>query len=50
VQGYPTVFFAKGVTKNGKTNFEGLGSTGYVAGGPAAWLAVANGFLAQKKK
>ena len=50
VQGYPTVFFAKGVTKNGKTNFEGLGSTGYVAGGPSAWLAVANGFLAQKKK
>ena len=50
MQGYPTVFFAKGVTKNGKTNLEGLGSTGYVAGGPSAWLAVANGFLAQKKK
>ena len=50
VQGYPTVFFAKGVTKNGKINFEGLGSTGYVAGGPSAWLAVANGFLKKKKK
>lgn len=49
IQGYPTIHFAKATTKNGKTNFEGLGSTGYVAGGPAAWLAVANGFLAKKK-
>jgi protein disulfide-isomerase len=23
-----------------KVNFEGLGNTGYVAGGPVAWLAV----------
>ncbi len=45
IQGFPTVVFAKGTTKNGKVNFEGLGNTGYVAGGPAAWLAVANGFL-----
>ena len=49
IQGYPTIHFAKATTKNGKTNFEGLGSTGYVAGGPAAWLAVANSFLAKKK-
>ncbi|OOV28937.1 thioredoxin family protein [Flavobacterium sp. LM5] len=49
IQGYPTVHFAKATTKNGKTNFEGLGSTGYVAGGPSAWLAVANGFLGKKK-
>ncbi|MEC5164991.1 thioredoxin-related protein [Flavobacterium sp. PL11] len=45
IQGFPTVVIANGTTKDGKVNFEGLGSTGYVAGGPAAWLAVANGFL-----
>lgn len=42
VQGYPTVHFANGVTKDGVSSFKGLGSTGYVAGGPAAWLAVAD--------
>jgi protein disulfide-isomerase len=26
------------VDTEGKVNFEGLGSTGYVAGGPEAWL------------
>ncbi|RTY82777.1 DUF255 domain-containing protein [Flavobacterium sp. ZB4P23] len=45
IQGFPTIILAKGTTKEGKVNFEGIGSTGYVAGGPAAWLAVANGFL-----
>jgi thioredoxin-related protein len=40
IQGFPTVYFV-----NGKTNFEGLGSTGYVAGGPAAWIAVADPFV-----
>lgn len=48
IQGFPTIHFAKGTTKEGKVNFEGLGSTGYVAGGPSAWLAVANGFLQKK--
>jgi protein disulfide-isomerase len=33
---------ANATTKEGKVNFEGIGSTGYVAGGPTAWLAVAN--------
>ncbi|NRT16066.1 protein disulfide-isomerase [Flavobacterium sp. 28A] len=42
IQGFPTIHFAKGITKNDKVNFEGLGSTGYVAGGPTAWLAVAD--------
>ncbi|MBE0392583.1 thioredoxin family protein [Flavobacterium sp. PL002] len=42
IQGFPTIHFAKGITKSGKVNFEGLGSTGYVAGGPTAWLAVAD--------
>jgi protein disulfide-isomerase len=38
---------ANATTKEGKVNFEGIGSTGYVAGGPTA-LAVANGFLKNK--
>ncbi|SHF87279.1 protein disulfide-isomerase [Flavobacterium segetis] len=45
IQGFPTVVFAKATTKDGKVSFEGLGNTGYVAGGTSAWLAVANGFL-----
>ena len=48
IQGFPTIYFANGTTKEGKVNFEGLGSTGYVAGGPVAWLAVADGFLKKK--
>jgi thioredoxin-related protein len=46
IQGFPTVYFANAtVSKEGKVNFEGLGSTGYVAGGPTAWLAVADPFV-----
>jgi thioredoxin-related protein len=45
IQGYPTVWFVNATIKEGKTNFEKLGSTGYVAGGPVAWLAGANGFI-----
>ncbi|MES2240968.1 MAG: thioredoxin family protein [Bacteroidota bacterium] len=48
IQGYPTVYFAKATNKDGKVNFEGIGKTGYVAGGPTAWLEVANGILNQK--
>lgn len=48
IQGFPTVYFANGTNKDGKMNFEGLGQTGYVAGGPTAWLAVADGFLKKK--
>lgn len=48
IQGYPTIHFANGFTKDGKVNFKGLGSTGYVAGGPSAWLAVANGIVKKK--
>jgi protein disulfide-isomerase len=33
------IYFANGVDTEGKVNFEGLGSTGYVAGGPKlGWL------------
>ncbi|MEC4049212.1 thioredoxin family protein [Flavobacterium sp. SUN046] len=42
VQGYPTVWFVKPTVKEGKTNFEQLGSTGYVAGGPSKWIEGAN--------
>ena len=45
IQGFPTVYFANAKVKDGKVNFEGLGSTGYVAGGPTAWLAVADPFV-----
>jgi len=46
IQGFPTVYFANAkVNKEGKVNFEGLGSTGYVAGGPAAWIATAEPFV-----
>ncbi|CAM2837097.1 thioredoxin family protein [Flavobacterium frigoris] len=42
IQGFPTIYFANAKNIEGKVNFEGLGNTGYVAGGPAAWLAVAD--------
>ena len=45
IQGFPTIILANATTKEGKVNFEGIGRTGYVAGGPTAWLAVANDFL-----
>ncbi|REG96228.1 thioredoxin family protein [Flavobacterium aquicola] len=45
IQGFPTIYFANAKVKDGKTNFEGLGSTGYVAGGPAAWIATAETFV-----
>lgn len=46
IQGFPTVYFANAKTnKEGKINFEGLGSTGYVAGGPSAWIASAEPFV-----
>ena len=48
IQGFPTVVIARASKKDGKVNFEGLGSTGYVAGGATAWLAVANSFLKNK--
>ena len=48
IQGYPTVWFATAKLKEGKPSFTGIGSTGYVAGGPSAWLAVADGILKNK--
>lgn len=50
VQGYPTVWFVNSETKEGKTNFTQLGSTGYVAGGPEVWISGANQILTNNKK
>lgn len=48
VQGYPTVWFVNATKVDGKTNFDKLGSTGYLAGGPNNWMTVANEFLKKK--
>lgn len=49
IQGFPTIFFTSAESKDGKVNFKGLGQTGYVAGGPSAWLTVADGIVNPKK-
>ncbi|MFL9831289.1 thioredoxin family protein [Flavobacterium sp. ARAG 55.4] len=48
IVGYPTVYFVRGEKKDEKFNLQPLGKTGYVPGGPVAWLEVANGILSQK--
>jgi len=45
IRGYPTVWFVNATKKDNQVNFEKLGSTSYVPGGPAAWLAGANKIL-----
>ena len=47
VRGYPSVYFVKPTTVDGKTNFDQLGQTGYVAGGPENWLSGANEMIAK---
>ncbi|BFM43329.1 hypothetical protein CFS9_19700 [Flavobacterium sp. CFS9] len=49
IQGFPTIYFTNAEAKDGKVNFKGLGQTGYVAGGPTAWLTVAEGIVHPKK-
>ena len=49
IQGFPTVYFTSAEAIDGKVNFKGLGQTGYVAGGPSAWLTVAEGIVHPKK-
>ncbi len=48
VRGYPTGWFVIPKQENGKTNFEKLGSQGYVRGGPKSWIAGANQILKNK--
>ena len=47
VQGFPTVWFAKAENKEGKINFQQLGSSGYVAGGQSVWLSGADQIIAK---
>ena len=39
VRGYPTIWFVNPEIQESKVNFAKLGSQGYVAGGPKAWIA-----------
>ncbi len=51
VRGYPTIWFVT-PTLNKETNqvnFAQIGKTGYVAGGPSAWIGTAEGILAKKE-
>jgi len=48
VKGYPTGWFVTPTIVDGKVNFNKLGSQGYVAGGPKAWIAGANKILKNK--
>lgn len=48
IRGYPTVWLVTPALADGKIAFNRLGSTGYVAGGPQAWLDGANQILAKK--
>lgn len=49
IQGFPTIYFATAkINEKKEPSFTGLGSTGYVAGGPAAWLAGADEILKTK--
>jgi len=47
VRGYPTIWLVNPSKDQGNVNFAKLGSTGYVAGGPASWIASANQILQQ---
>ena len=49
IRGYPTIWLVNGSKIDGKVNFEQLGSTGYVAGGPAVWIETASQILKNKK-
>jgi protein disulfide-isomerase len=50
IQGFPTICFANASNKDGKVSFQQIGRTGYVAGGPTAWLAGANEILKANTK
>jgi len=45
VTGYPTIWFVSPQKNGEQINLQQLGKTGYVAGGPAKWLEVANQFI-----
>lgn len=45
VRGYPTIHVFNVKLSNNQLEFVPLGQTGYVAGGPKAWIAKTNSFL-----
>lgn len=50
VRGYPTIwFFTLNNNDKGQVNINPLGKTGYVAGGPTAFIGVANEQIAAKE-
>ena len=49
VRGYPTIWIVNSSINNEKVDFNPLGSVGYVAGGPAKWIEVANSILIKNK-
>lgn len=48
VRGYPTIWLANPQKADEKINFNKIGSTGYVAGGPSKWIENANQILTSK--
>jgi protein disulfide-isomerase len=50
VQGFPTICFANATNNEGKISFQQIGRTGYVAGGPTAWLAGADEIMKNNPK
>ena len=51
VRGYPTIWFVKAdKNSSGQVNLSQLGKTGYVKGGPAAWIETANQLLFPQTK
>ena len=50
VSGYPTIWLVKATETKTNVNFEQLGKTGYVAGGPNAWIQGANQILKNYSK
>ena len=46
VRGYPTIWFVNPTKQDAEINFAKIESTGYVAGGPEAWIAEAERLLA----
>lgn len=47
VRGYPTIWMVTPTKNESNVNFAKLGSTGYVAGGPKAWIGSAEQILRQ---
>jgi len=45
IRGYPTIWLVTATRNGSKISFNKMGSTGYVAGGPDAWLNVADQIL-----